>query len=110
MVEFNQQRILDELPARMEYVSRGFDHQAAELAQVRAYFREKARAGDRKAAEELSRIKEWQRSLKAAKNPSTRRTGIRTASNSAWCSRIPCACPRGTRSGSRGNRALRCRR
>ena len=67
MVEFHQQRILDELPARMEHVSRGFDHQAAELAQVRVRFSEKARTGDRKAAEELSRIKERQRSLKAAR-------------------------------------------
>ena len=67
MVEFNQQRIFDELPARMEQVRRGFDHQAAELAQVRSRISEKARNGDRKAAEELSRIKERQRSLKAAK-------------------------------------------
>ena len=67
MVEFHQQRILDELPTRMEHVSRGFEHQAAELAQVRVRFSEKARTGDRKAAEELSRIKERQRSLKAAR-------------------------------------------
>ena len=67
MVEFHQQRILDELPARMEHVSRGFDHQAAELAQVRVRFSEKARTGDRKAVEELSGIKERQRSLNAAR-------------------------------------------
>ena len=67
MVDFNQKRILDELPTRMEHVRRGFEHQAAELAQVRVRFSEKARTGDRKAADELSRIKERQRSLTAAK-------------------------------------------
>ena len=67
MVEFHQQRILDELPARMEHVSRGFDHQAAELTQVRARCRERVRAGDQSAEEELSGIKERQRSLKAAR-------------------------------------------
>ncbi len=67
LVRIHRQRLLDELPARMEFVSRGFDYQAAELTQVRARCRERVRAGDHSAEGELSGIKERQRSLKAAR-------------------------------------------
>ena len=67
LVRIHRQRLLDELPTRMEFVSRGFDYQAAELTQVRARCRERVRAGDHSAEGELSGIKERQRSLKAAR-------------------------------------------
>ena len=49
----------------MEFVSRGFDYQAAELAAARSRVAEKARTGDSHANAELSKIKERQRSLTA---------------------------------------------
>ena len=67
MAQNHRQRLLDELPARMEFVSRGFDYQAAELIRVRARCRERVRTGDHSAEGELSGIKEQQRSLKAAR-------------------------------------------
>ena len=64
IVQAHRQRRLDDLPGRLEFVSRGFDHQAAELAAARSNLREKA-ASDRQAAEELARVRERQRSLNA---------------------------------------------
>ena len=65
IVQAHRQRHLDDLPRRLEFVSRGFDYQAAELAAARSSLREKARAGDRQAAEELAKVRERQRSLNA---------------------------------------------
>ncbi|MCY3761958.1 MAG: helicase-related protein, partial [Gemmatimonadetes bacterium] len=65
IVQAHRQRRLDDLPRRLEFVSRGFDHQAAELAAARSGLREKAGAGDRQAAEELAKVRERQRSLNA---------------------------------------------
>ena len=58
-----RRRIIDELPSRLEFVNRGFDFQAAELAAARARFTDKARSGDPGARVELTRIKTRQRSL-----------------------------------------------
>ena len=54
---------LDDLPRRLEFVNRGFDYQAAELAAARSSLREKAASGDRQAAEELAKVRERQRNL-----------------------------------------------
>ena len=64
----HRRRLLDDLPARLEFVTRGYDHRTAELAAARARFSEKARAGDPRAKGELSRTKERQRSLAAARD------------------------------------------
>ncbi len=63
LVQLQRQRLLDDLPARLEFVSRGFDFQAAELAAARARFTERSRSGDPSAKGELSKIKRRQRSL-----------------------------------------------
>ena len=65
LAQSHRQRRIDELPARMEFVNRGFDYQAAELAAARARLAEKVRTGDPGAKAELSKIKERQRSLTA---------------------------------------------
>ena len=65
IVQAHRQRRLDDLPRRLEFVNRGFDYQAAELAAARSSLREKAGAGDRQAAEELAKVRERQRSLNA---------------------------------------------
>ena len=65
IVQTHRQRRLEDLPGRMEFVNRGFDHQAAELAAARSGLREKAASGDRQAAEELAKVRERQRSLNA---------------------------------------------
>ena len=65
LAQSHRRRRIDELPARMEFVSRGFDYQAAELAAARSRVAEKARTGDSHANAELSKIKERQRSLTA---------------------------------------------
>jgi len=51
------------LAEREDFLRRGFDYQAAELATARARLREKAEAGDPGARAELGRIKERQRNL-----------------------------------------------
>ena len=65
IVQAHRQRRLDDLPRRLEFVNRGFDYQAAELAAARSSLREKAASGDRQAAEELAKVRERQRSLNA---------------------------------------------
>ena len=67
LAQAHRQRRLDGLSARMEFVNRGFDFQSAELATVRSRLGEKARAGDRRAKSELSKVKERQRSLTAVR-------------------------------------------
>ena len=63
--------------ARLDFVSRGFEYQDAELAQARGKLREKAQAGDPRAKGELTRIKDRQKALAArreacAGGPATR--------------------------------------
>ena len=68
LAQAHRQRRLDDLPARLAFVGRGFDFQTAELAAARSRLTEMARAGDRRAAEELVRVKQRQRNLTAARN------------------------------------------
>ena len=65
IVQTHRQRRLDDLPGGLEFVNRGFDYQAAELAAARFRLREKAASGDRQAAKELAKVRERQRSLNA---------------------------------------------
>ena len=67
LVQAHRQQRLDALPARLDFINRGFDFQAAELAAARARLAGPARAADRQARAELSRIKERQRSLTASR-------------------------------------------
>ena len=67
LTQAHRQRRLDALPSRLEFVNRGFDFQAAELAAARARLTALARADDRYAKGELSRVKERQRSLTASR-------------------------------------------
>lgn len=53
----------DRLRHTVEYLGRAFDYQDSELAAARKRFTDKARDGDSRAATELSRIKDQQRSL-----------------------------------------------
>ena len=59
----HRQRLAADLPSRVEFVSRGFDFQAAELAALRARLTAQARDGARHAPSELTRVKERQRNL-----------------------------------------------
>ena len=68
LVQSHRQRILDDLPTRIELISHGFDHQNAELAQTRARLARKAREGDQRAQDDLSGIKAHQRSLTALRD------------------------------------------
>ena len=61
---YHQSRITD-LPARIDFINRGFDYEAAELAAARSRLTEMARAGDRQANARLSNVKERQRSQTA---------------------------------------------
>jgi hypothetical protein len=54
---------LDSLPGRLDFVSRGFEYQDAELAQARSKVRDKAQAGDPRAKGELTKIKDRQKAL-----------------------------------------------
>lgn len=59
----HQQELLSALPARMEFLKRGYDSHDAELASARARLTEKARSGNVQARKALDRVKELQRSL-----------------------------------------------
>ena len=68
VVQAHRQRRLDDLPARLEFVNRGFGFQAAELAAVRSHLSKMVRAGDHHAQREFSKVKERQRNLTASRN------------------------------------------
>ncbi len=68
VAQAHRQHRLDDLPARLEFVNRGFDFQAAELAAARSRLSAMARDGDPYAKGELSKVKERQRSLTASRN------------------------------------------
>ena len=68
LVQAHRQQRLDALPARLDFINRGFDFQAAELAAARARLTGLARTADRQAKAELSRVKERQRSLTASRD------------------------------------------
>ena len=63
LARVHRQRVTADLPTRVEFVERGFDFQAAELAATRARLMVQAREGVRGAAAELTRVKERQRNL-----------------------------------------------
>ena len=63
IAQAHRKRCLDDLPVRLEFVTRGFGFQSAELLEARSRLSEKARAGDRRALQELSKVKERQRNL-----------------------------------------------
>lgn len=59
----NRSHLLSTLEERETFVKRGFDYQEAELAATRAKLSQKAREGNRAAAQHMSEIREQQRSL-----------------------------------------------
>ena len=67
LVGAHRQRLTEELPSRVEFVSRGFDFQAAELAALRAQLAKQVRHGVRDAPSELTRVKERQRNVTASR-------------------------------------------
>ena len=67
MVQVHRQRLMDGLDERMEFVARGFDYQAAELAAARARLTERVRSGDHRVRDELARVRERQRTLSTAR-------------------------------------------
>ena len=67
MVQAHRKRIIDDLDDRMGFVGSGFDYQAAELAAARSRLNERVQAGDHRVREELTRVRERQRSLAAVR-------------------------------------------
>ena len=63
LAEKRRQDFADDLPFRLDFLTRGYDYQDAELAAARSKLSEKARAGDARAKAELTKIKERQDSL-----------------------------------------------
>ena len=61
LLQHYQQRRIADLPAHIDFVSRGFDYEAAELAAARSRLTHVARAGDKKANARLSDVKARQR-------------------------------------------------
>ena len=68
MTQLHRGERLDNLPARVESVNRGFDFQAAELAAARSRLSQLARDGNRDAAAELAAVKGRQRRLTASRD------------------------------------------
>ena len=65
LVQRHRQALFQTMADRLEFVARGFDYQAAELAAARSRFNERVQAGDQRTAAELSKVRERQRSLAA---------------------------------------------
>ena len=65
LADVHRQALLRDLPERENFLKRGYDYQAAELAGARARYSEKAGGGDANAKGELARVKERQRRLAA---------------------------------------------
>ncbi|MBI4454524.1 MAG: DUF3883 domain-containing protein [Acidobacteria bacterium] len=68
LAEERRKALLESLPERETFVTRGYDYQDAELAAMRARLTEKARAGDPKAKGDLTKIKERQRAHAARRD------------------------------------------
>jgi len=64
LVERHRQTLYETLPARVEFIRRGFGYQEAELAAARSKLRDKANAGSKGAKAELTKVKEHQGRLK----------------------------------------------
>ena len=67
LVQSHRQRVAADLPSRVEFVNRGFDYQAADLAAMRARLTAQARTGAGDAPAELAKVKDRQRSLTATR-------------------------------------------
>ncbi len=65
--QYHRQQRQQSLPERTGFVERSFAYQAAELAEQRARYKEKADAGDARAKAELTRTKARQKGLQARK-------------------------------------------
>ena len=68
LVQAHQRKIVEELPSRLEFVNKGFDFQAAELAAARARLTYKAKSGDPSANIELAKVKTRQRTITASRS------------------------------------------
>jgi len=66
-VENIRHRIIDSLPTREEFINKGFDYQAAELAAIRTKLGEYARSGDRMAIARLEEVRQQQQMLTSKK-------------------------------------------
>ena len=66
------QALREALPGQIDFLSRGYDYQEAELAAQRSRLSEKARAGDSKAQGDLTRVRDRQRSLSLQKSAAIR--------------------------------------
>ena len=73
LVESVRQKILDTMAERLDFLRRGFDYQAAALAAARNRCNERIKSGDARATEDLSRIREMQRSLVTTRDRSLAR-------------------------------------
>ncbi len=65
LADERRQALLATLPERLDFLSRGYAYQDAELAAARSRLTERAREGDARAKGELARVKERQRVLEA---------------------------------------------
>ncbi len=63
MAAGHRQALLGTLQERLDFVSRGYDYQDAELATARSRLTERARAGDARAKGEVTKIRDRQRTL-----------------------------------------------
>jgi hypothetical protein len=63
MAAGHRQALLGTLDERLDFVSRGYDYQDAELATARSRLTERARAGDARAKGEVTKIRDRQRTL-----------------------------------------------
>lgn len=68
LADSKRQELQATLPERLDFLRKGYDYQAAELAAIRAKLSEKARQGDLHAKIELARIKDRQKSLAEQRN------------------------------------------
>jgi len=63
LVEHHQTLLREQIGEREVSIRRGYDHQAAELAEARLRFADRAKQGDRNASRELEAVKARQRAL-----------------------------------------------
>ena len=68
LAEFHRQEVLNTLKDRLDFVSRGFNYRATELAKRWNHLNERIQSGDQPAAEELTLIREQQRGLSAVRD------------------------------------------
>ena len=110
LVQSHRQRRIEDLPARIDFVKRGFDFRAAELTAARARLGEKARAGDQHASAELARVKERQRDLTTQRSRTLAMLEAEPDLIQAGEVEFLSPCTRSACAGFRRDRALRRRR